>query len=285
MSSALWRVDIEGRDVWARGDVQAGPQELLATGIDADTLLGSTGPDLADLGDLPAVGPVPSGARVLAPLGRQTVWAAGVTYRQSHEGRRAESTTPDHYDRVYVADRPELFLKAVPGAAHGPGDPVCIRSDSTWDVPEPELGLVVNHAGRIVGCTIGNDMSSRSIEGENPLYLPQAKVYTGSCSIGPALVALDRDTDIASMVIAMTITRDARPAYSDDLRVDQMKREPADLVSWLMRGQQFPHGVLLLTGTALVPPPEFTLVPGDMVSISITGLGTLVNHVERIEVT
>lgn len=284
MSTVLWKVRTSAGASWAVGPIEKGPSELLESGMSLDVLLGPEGPRLTELDQLPTAGPVPPSSRLLAPAGSQPVWAAGVTYERSRDARRAESSSPDHYDHVYEAERPELFLKALPGAVRGPGQPVAIRSDSTWDVPEPELALVIDSSGQIVGYTIGNDMSSRSIEGENPLYLPQAKLYRGACSMGPAIVPRQGAEDLADKVIEMTITRNGDTVFRDLLPVNRMYRRTEDLASWLNRAQDHPSGVLLLTGTALVPPSDFTLHAGDVVHITITGLGCLTNPVERIEV-
>ncbi|MFI5080073.1 MAG: fumarylacetoacetate hydrolase, partial [Streptosporangiales bacterium] len=181
---ALWQVLADGERRLARGPAGQGPQELLPASLTINGLLGGAPGGLAAALAGPAAGPVPAGARVVAPVAGQEVWAAGVTYTRSLDARVAESGTPDPYQRVYVAERPELFFKAAPGRVRGPGEPVGIRADSGWDVPEPELAVVADSGGRIVGFVNGNDMSSRSIEGENPLYLPQAKIYTGSCALG-----------------------------------------------------------------------------------------------------
>ena len=234
-------------------------------------------PELAAGGE-----PVPSAYRVLAPVDDQDVWAAGVTYRRSRDARLAESGQLDAYDKVYVADRPELFWKAGPGEARGPGETVGIRADSGWDVPEPELAVVVDATGRIVAATIGNDVSSRSIEGENPLYLPQAKTYRHSLGLGPALVAWDSLPDLLSGTVRMTIGRSGGLVVDDEVGLSQPNREPADLVRWLLLARDAPRGIVLLTGTGIVPGPDFTLAAGDEVRISITGLGELVNVVEVV---
>ena len=281
---ALWRVDTGDGVRLARGPVGGGPSELLEPSLDVDMLLSEGGPSLADIDALPADGTVPEGSNILAPTGSQPVWAAGVTYQRSHDARRAESTAPDHYDHVYTAARPELFFKALPGTARGPAEPVTIRSDSTWDVPEPELTLVIDASGEIAGLTIGNDMSSRSIEGENPLYLPQAKLYAGSCALGPALVPLAEAPPIKELRITMTIRRGGDIVYHDEVGVDRMRREPRELASWLCRAQHLPTGAFLLTGTALVPPESFTLRSGDEVDVEIGGIGRLTNVVDVLEV-
>lgn len=215
------------------------------------------------------------------PIGRQEVWAAGVTYFRSRAARmeEAESVGGDiFYDRVYEAPRPELFFKSTPEKVRGHGAPVCIRSDSDWDVPEPELTLAISSSGEIFGFTVGNDMSSRSIEGENPLYLPQAKVYRGSCSLGPCLMVggtLSKETGIS-----LTIRRNGEVEFAGETAVSQIKRDFGELAEYLFRSAEYPTGAYLMTGTGIVPDNEFTLQPGDEIDISIEGIGTLSNHVE-----
>src|SRR5215475_2562272 len=267
---ALWQLLAGGERRLARGPASAGPQELLAASLTIDALLSGPPGALATALRGPAAGPVPAGARIVAPIGGQEVWAAGVTYTRSLDARVLETGTPDPYERVYRAERPELFFKATPGRVRGPGEPVGIRGDSGWDVPEPELAVVADRNGHIAGYLNGNDMSSRSIEGENPLYLPQAKIYTGSCAIGPCLATPDEVPALRSLVI------------SDTVKVADLHRRPDDLVGWLFRALDFPVGVVLLTGTAIVPPPDFTLRAGDEVIIATTGLGELRNAVEVI---
>jgi 2-dehydro-3-deoxy-D-arabinonate dehydratase len=217
----------------------------------------------------------------LAPIGSQEVWAAGVTYYRSRTARMEESRDAgggDFYDRVYSAERPELFFKATPRRVVGPGDFVRIRQDSRWSVPEPELALVVNARGTIVGYTIGNDMSARDIEGENPLYLPQAKVYAESCALGPCVLVgggpLPADTPIV-----LSVVRDGAEAFRGETALSAMRRTPDELVSFLYRENSFPDGAVLLTGTGIVPPDEFTLRSGDHVRITIPPIGTLENRV------
>jgi len=275
---ALWQVEAGGERRLARGPAGEGPQELLTASLTIDALLAvpdALGTELRG----PSAGPVPPGARIVAPIGGQEVWAAGVTYPRSRDARVHESGTPDPYERVYRAERPELFLKAAPGRVRGPGEPVGIRADSGWDVPEPELAVVADSAGRIAGYLNGNDMSSRSIEGENPLYLPQAKIYTGSCAIGPCLATPDEVPELASLLISLRVIRAGTTVVSDTVKVADLRRSPGDLVRWLFRALDFPVGVVLLTGTAIVPPPDFTLRVGDEVVIATTGLGELRNVV------
>ncbi|HCU91873.1 MAG TPA: fumarylacetoacetate hydrolase [Actinobacteria bacterium] len=279
---ALWQVLADGERRLARGPAGQGPQELLAASVTIDALLGGAPGALATALRGPAAGPVPPGARVVAPIGGQEVWAAGVTYTRSRDARVLESGTPDPYERVYQAERPELFVKATPGRVRGPGEPVGIRGDSGWDVPEPELAVVADRRGHIAGYLNGNDMSSRSIEGENPLYLPQAKVYTGSCAIGPCLATPDEVPGLRSLLISLRVVRDGAEVVSDTVKVADLHRQPGDLVRWLFRALDFPVGVVLLTGTAIVPPPDFTLRAGDEVVIATTGLGELRNVVEVV---
>jgi 2-dehydro-3-deoxy-D-arabinonate dehydratase len=245
----LWRVQTAAGERLARGPVDGGPVELVAGTLDQLLAAGSL--------DAEADGPVPDGSVVLAPVAGQEVWAAGVTYAASRSARNEESKGGhDFYDLVYDADRPELFFKAAPGRVRGPGGVIGVREDSGWDVPEPELALVVSAAGEIVAYTIGNDVSSRSIEGENPLYLPQE--------------------------ITLTIARDSEDVFTGSTQVALLKRGLPELVSWLFRAQDFPVGAVLLTGTSVIPAVEFTLRAGDEVRIAITGLGELVNTVEVV---
>jgi len=279
---ALWQLLAGGERRLARGPASAGPQELLAASLTIDALLSGPPGALATALRGPAAGPVPAGARIVAPIGGQEVWAAGVTYTRSLDARVLETGTPDPYERVYRAERPELFFKATPGRVRGPGEPVGIRGDSGWDVPEPELAVVADRNGHIAGYLNGNDMSSRSIEGENPLYLPQAKIYTGSCAIGPCLATPDEVPALRSLLISLRVVRDGAEVISDTVKVADLHRRPDDLVGWLFRALDFPVGVVLLTGTAIVPPPDFTLRAGDEVIIATTGLGELRNAVEVI---
>jgi len=221
------------------------------------------------------------GTRVFAPIGSQEVWAAGVTYFRSRTARIEESKPSgggSFYDAVYSAERPELFFKAAAWRVRGPGDPVCIRRDARWSVPEPELALVINRRGTIAGYTIGNDMSSRDIEGENPLYLPQAKVYDGSCALGPAMLIREQPLP-SDTTIALTIMRNGATIFQGSTSLAQMRRTPEELVQYLYRETSFPHGAVLLTGTGVVPPDDFTLQSGDAIAITIPPIGTLDNVV------
>ena len=218
----------------------------------------------------------------LAPIDRQEVWAAGVTYKRSQIARMEESETgANHYDRVYTADRPELFMKAMASRVSGPGDPVRVRSDSRWSVPEPEYTLVINPAGRIVGYTIGNDMSARDIEGENPLYLPQAKVYRQCAALGPCIRLATDPLNLAATKIELSINRKGSPYFSGATDLSQMARKFEDLAGWLYREDEFPNGSFLMTGTGIVPDDDMTLEAGDLVTITITGIGTLTNPVVK----
>jgi 2-dehydro-3-deoxy-D-arabinonate dehydratase len=221
-------------------------------------------------------------APLLAPIGNQEVWASGVTYYSSRRARIAESKDAgggDFYDRVYTAERPELFFKAVAHKVAGPDSPVRIRRDATWSVPEPELTLVINPGGQIIGYTIGNDMSSRDIEGTNPLYLPQAKVYDRSCALGPGLLIRNEPMP-ATTQIKLDILRSNQITFSGTTTLAELKRDPTTLVEYLFRDQSFPHGCFLLTGTGIVPPDSFTLQNKDEIQITIDEIGTLINTVE-----
>ncbi len=220
------------------------------------------------------------GTTFRAPIDQQEVWAAGVTYKRSKIAREEESVgAAQFYDKVYSAPRPELFLKATPARVVHPGQPVRIRSDATWSVPEPELALVISPAGKIVGFTVGNDMSSRDIEGENPLYLPQAKIYKGSCSLGPLITPVGHMPELPVVEIRLLIMRGKKIAFEGTTTLAQMARTVESLAEWLFKENEFPNGAILLTGTGIVPPDEFTLQSGDDVNITISGIGTLQNPV------
>jgi 2-dehydro-3-deoxy-D-arabinonate dehydratase len=220
---------------------------------------------------------------LLVPMGNQEVWAAGVTYYRSRTARMEESQDAggaDFYDKVYAADRPELFFKATSSRVSNPGETVNIRKDSTWDVPEPELTLLISPSGKVQGFTIGNDMSSRSIEGENPLYLPQAKVYQGCAAIGPCIL-IQEEMLPDSTKISLEILRSGKTEASGETTLAQMKRKPQELADWLFRSSSFPIGCLMMTGTGIVP-DNFTLNKGDKVRIEIEGIGVLENTVQEI---
>ena len=246
-------------------DVQLGRLLALSTADMPGFLRPNAGSDAAD-------GPL------LAPLDAATeVWAAGVTYLRSRVAREAESTVKDVYAKVYDAERPELFFKAPGWRVAGSGMPIRVRQDSRWNVPEPELTLVINAHGEIAGFCAGNDVSSRDIEGANPLYLPQAKVYNGSCALGPG-ISLCGVEALRDLAIDLVVGRAGRPLFSGATRTSQLKRPLEELVDYLRRELDFPHGVLLMTGTGIVPPDDFSLTPGDAVRITIGEL-TLENEV------
>lgn len=229
----------------------------------------------------------PSNASViketLAPIGsQQELWACGVTYYRSMVGRQEESKAAggaDFYAKVYEAERPECFFKSNPFRVVGNHGMVRIRKDSTWDVPEPELTLVVTSSGKIIGYTVGNDMSSRSIEGENPLYLPQAKTYDGCAALGPCVYLTDKPLNPDTRIF-LSIKREAAIVFKGDIAISQMKRTPKELVSFVFRESSFPYGCLIMTGTGIVPGGDFTLRPGDEITISIDGIGELINTVQ-----
>lgn len=219
-------------------------------------------------------------AKFLAPVDQQEIWAAGVTYKRSEEARKRESVgAAQFYDLVYSAPRPELFFKAPAYRAVGPGERVHIRRDSKWNVPEPELALVISPELKLVGITIGNDMSSRDIEGENPLYLPQAKFYDHSCAVGPCITLVSVMPKLDDLTICLTIERSGKGAFEGNTKASAMKRSFDELIDWLGRETSFPHGAILLTGTGIVPPDDFTLEAGDVVHIDIAGVGRLTNPV------
>jgi 2-dehydro-3-deoxy-D-arabinonate dehydratase len=284
MTNALFRVaSPSGAVRLARGDPETGPAELLPEELKLDRLLAGDGTELAQAPSAPGVGPA-AGWRVLAPIESQEVWAAGVTYERSRTARMEESAEPSIYDRVYDARRPELFFKSVGWRVRGPGEPIGVRADSTWDVPEPELALVIAASGTVAGFTIGNDVSSRSIEGENPLYLPQAKVYEGSCALGPCIVPASEVGDLAAtgFGIRLVIERDGRRIAEGATTSSRIRHAFDDLARWLLAAYSLPQGAVLLTGTGIVPDPPFTLTAGDLVRIEIDGLGTLQNPVVSV---
>jgi 2-dehydro-3-deoxy-D-arabinonate dehydratase len=254
-----------------------GPQSL-------SDMLHSSDPDglVQDLLDLGSDSRPADSVRFLAPLDQQEVWAAGVTYKRSSEARMRESADTGgarFYDLVYSAERPELFFKAPARRVVDPGSPVRIRRDAKWSVPEPELALVVSPGLKIVGYTIGNDMSSRDIEGENPLYLPQAKFYDGACAVGPVVTLASAFPPPEQVTITLTIQRAGATVFQGTTGLSALKRSPEELVSWLGRETSFPDGAVLLTGTGIVPPDDFTLAVGDDIAIEIAGIGRLVNRV------
>ena len=218
--------------------------------------------------------------RFRAPVERQEVWAAGVTYLRSKTARMEESDfSATAYDRVYEADRPEIFFKAIAEKVVATGEPVGVRRDARWSVPEPELALVVNSKGSVVGCTIGNDMSSRDIEGENLLYLPQAKIYHCSCALGPWILIGCAEATVRQAMVRIVISRNGGAVFSGETSVGNIRRSFPELVDYLCRSQQFPHGVVLLTGTGIVPPDSFSLQERDTIEIEISSIGVLRNEV------
>jgi 2-dehydro-3-deoxy-D-arabinonate dehydratase len=248
--------------------------QLSADELNAMATAATTGTDSCSLGDI----------TLLPPLDTQEVWASGVTYARSRDARMEESTQKDVYDLVYEAERPELFMKATGSRVSGPGESVAIRGDSTWDVPEPELVLVLNSHGEIVGYTVGNDVSSRSIEGENPLYLPQAKVYSKCAGLGPWITLTSEIANPHDLAIQLVIERDGNLHFDGETSTNQIHRTFDDLRAYLFRHNSFPQGVFLMTGTGIIPPAEFTLEDGDVVNITIDGIGTLTNPVIRLTV-
>ena len=260
-------------------DLTAGGVAQMASLLEADDML----PQLTQLANQNLPQFSAADVRPLPPVERQEVWAVGVTYLRSKKARMEESDfSATAYDRVYDAPRPELFFKCLPEKVVASGDAVGIRKDARWNVPEPELALVINSRGRLVGYTIGNDMSARDIEGENLLYLPQAKIYDRSCAIGPCIVVGADETAARSWRIQLQIQRAAEEVFQGETSVAQIKRTFDELVSYLLRSQTFPSGAVLLTGTGIVPPDGFTLKVGDHIRISISGIGTLANRVVEV---
>jgi 2-dehydro-3-deoxy-D-arabinonate dehydratase len=259
---------------WLRastGRVEAAIGELEQLAADAKTMFKTTELEQA---------PAPDGAYWLPPVDSQDIWAAGVTYERSRVARQEEAQDGgDVYARVYMARRPEIFFKAQAAWVVGTRDAVGIRSDATWNVPEPELALVANPAMEIVGYTLGNDMSSRDIEGENPLYPPQAKIYTRACALGPRIVLQPFHDAWPSVAISICIVRAGAEVFTGSTRTSLIRRSPAELVEYLGRSLVFPNGVVLLTGTGVVPPEGFTLAEGDRITIAIDGAGELTNEV------
>ena len=276
-SDSLLRVESDGRHtlaLWRQGRLHdLSPLKL-------DGLLGIPAEELRDRLEAPGAWPEldVEAVRLAAPVEGQEVWAAGVTYLRSREARVEESSQKDVYQQVYEADRPELFFKAAGWRVVGDGGEVGVRPDSSWNVPEPELAVLSNSRGEVVAYACGNDMSSRSIEGENPLYLPQAKVYDHSCSIGPAAV-LAWQVEVGSAGIRMTIERGGAEVFAGTASLAELVRDPADLCSVLHSAYSLPVGAWLLTGTSIVPDPPYTATQGDQVTISIDGVGTLTNRV------
>jgi 2-dehydro-3-deoxy-D-arabinonate dehydratase len=267
--ASRWAVRQDGE--WAALDATLA--DLLALPLDqARAVVESAAREAG--GEMPGDGTLP-------PVDQQEVWAAGVTYLRSRDGRKEESGHGSLYDQVYDSDRPEIFFKSSPWRVVGDGDAVGIRADSGWDVPEAEVGLVLNAAGEVFGYLLGNDMSSRSIEGENPLYLPQAKIYDRSCALGPAIVP-SWAIDPGPFQIGLRVLREGREAYAGTTSTSAMARDFKDLAGWLFRALSFPAGVVLLTGTGVVPGAGFTTHAGDTIEITSTALGTLTNPVVAV---
>ena len=282
MTAGLYRLALpDGSVRLARGEVETGPGQLLDPALTIAAILrrgvGALGEVVAEPRGHDAV---PADSRVLAPVDEQEVWAAGVTYERSRDARMEESAEATVYDHVYAAERPELFFKAAAWRVRAPGETIGVRADSAWNVPEPELALVVSTDGGIAGYTIGNDVSSRAIEGENPLYLPQAKVYDGACALGPVLVP----TAVARppFPLRLTVTRDGSTIADGETSTARIRRPLEDLVAWLVRALALPNGAILLTGTGIVPDAPFTLSDGDIVRIDGGVLGILENPVVRV---
>jgi 2-dehydro-3-deoxy-D-arabinonate dehydratase len=283
MSVALSRVRLPGGAVrLARGEPGTGPTELLPAELSIDAMLAGTAEFLrATLRSAPGDGPVPDGAVLRAPVESQEVWGAGVTYLRSRRAREEESEHDSSvYGRAYEAARAEVFFKATGWRVRGAGEAIAVRADSSWNAPEPELALVLTAGLEIAGFTIGNDVSSRSIEGENPLYVPQAKIYDGSCALGPSIV-VDPDHG-PPFSIRMDVLRDGSVAFEGATTTERMKRSFDELVSCLGTALRFPVGAFLLTGTGIVPERSFTLRPGDTVRIAVEGLGVLENPVVEV---
>jgi 2-dehydro-3-deoxy-D-arabinonate dehydratase len=274
--AALARVEADGDVLWA---VRRGG-EYSPLGATLTELLRLPAAEARGVVDRATGGGVLP-TRVLAPIDPwHEVWAAGVTYLRSRDGRIEEATDGTPYDRVYAAERPELFFKATGARVVGPGRPIGVRADSAWNVPEPELGLVLDSSGGLFGYVAGDDASSRSIEGENLLYLPQAKVYTASCGLGPEIVPA---WEVAPpFAIGLEIVRGGALAFAGTTSTDELARGLDDLADWLFRGLEFPDGVVLLTGTGVVPEADFTLLPGDEVVVDIAGVGRLANPVALV---
>ena len=271
----------------AEGAVRIGRQQedetvadLTAAGFESLTALLEDAEALAQAEAAEAPSVPLTEVSLLAPVERQEVWAAGVTYLRSKKARMEESDfSANAYDQVYDALRPEIFFTSLPEKVVHPGDSVGIRADATWNVPEPELTLVVNSRKELVGVSIGNDMSSRDIEGENLLYLPQAKMYERACAIGPCIVTGADETAIRQWTIGVEIIRSSETVFSGDTSINNIKRTFDELLDYLGRSQSFPHGAMLLTGTGVVPGDEFTLAAEDRIRVTISGIGTLENPV------
>jgi 2-dehydro-3-deoxy-D-arabinonate dehydratase len=270
------RRDVQGAVRWLLYSRDIVEPAVMADGVGLADILRAA--ELSALIDTTAAGSVWARAELLAPIDRDTeVWAAGVTYEQSRQARMDESVNPDIYQRVYDADRPELFFKSVGWRVRGPGQSISVRADSAWNVPEPELGVALRPDGEVFGWTICNDVSSRTIEGDNPLYLPQAKVYLGACAVGPSIILASEVVDPYDLDIELDIWRGGELAWSGRSSTTLLRRRVDVLSEYLFRADVFPDGLVLSTGTPLVPDHDFTLSAGDVVSIRIGDLGELTN--------
>jgi len=252
-----------------------GTLEVAATGASSESL--------GHYDDLARVEPSRDDMHLVAPVAPIEVWAAGLTYERSRDARMHESSEKDVYERAYEAERPELFFKATGARVMGPGAPVGLRADSEWQIPEPEIALVLDAAGGIAGYTLGNDMSSRDIEGENPLYLGQAKIFAGSCALGPTVVSATAIEDPYALKIEMRIVRGGETVFAGSTSTARLHKRFDDLVAYLKRDNWIAPGTVLLTGTGIVPPDEFTLQPGDLIEISSNPIGVLRNRCEAAE--
>jgi 2-dehydro-3-deoxy-D-arabinonate dehydratase len=281
MVPALFRLRLpSGESRLARGDTN-GPAELLREDVSLDDLLSGRASEFEErVRSEPSAGPIPPDAVLLAPIGSQEVWGAGVTYLRSRDARMEEAVDGSPYDRVYEANRPEIFFKSVGWRVRGPAERIAIRGDSAWNVPEPELTLVLASDLAIAGYTLGNDVSSRSIEGENLLYLPQAKTYDGSCALGPCIMPVGEATP--PFELHLEILRAGRIVWDGMTSTSRMRRSFEELASCLGQGLTFPVGAFLLTGTGLVPEASFSLAVGDVVRITSPEIGTLENSVEEL---
>ena len=281
MTAGVFRIELpDGSFRLARGDPNEGPRELLPPDMRLDDLLSTRGRGLAAAFDVSPAGELSGDFAVVAPVESQEVWAAGVTYLRSREARVQEAVDVTPYDLVYEAQRPELFFKAPGWRVRGPGASIGVRADSQWNVPEPELALVLDASMRVAGYTAGNDVSSRTIEVENTLYLPQAKLYDGACALGPCIVPATETSP--PFRVELEIRRGETVEYRGTSTTDLMKRTFEELASYLGRALTFPHGAVLLTGTALVPDAPFTLRAGDTVRVGIDRLGILENAVVTV---
>ncbi len=269
---------------WGRRSTNSDWLDVLPAQAQLETLLSSQDSDLNEWEAVQSTERVRLGdVAILPPLETQPVWAAGVTFERSRSARKEESQDGgDIYDRVFDAERPELFFKSPGERVVGHQGVIGVRHDSTWDVPEPELAIVLNSSGNVVAGMLGNDVSSRSIEGENPLYLPQAKVYRRSCALGPCIVAWGDLQPYRELRITLTIARGGGTVYEETVDLAAMRRSPETLAQWLFQCQEFERGVVLMTGTSIVPEPEVTLLPGDTTTISAEVLGELINSVEAV---